>query len=473
MNAPNFDENFLSGVSSLRKILFDAAVELGAVREVALVRDILFRLIFRITPATAVSIFIDNAVWTRSRDELDARPSDWNEEISRVMSEGKPIFFSDDTRSVLCMPLTSAGDQMGAMYLESTDREAPLDQMNVFLLTGVAPNAANAFRNCLYIQQLEAEKGRLQDALQLRHDMVGNSPAIRKLKERIAKVAPTNAGVLIQGESGTGKELVARAIHRSGARKDGPFLALNCAALPENLIESELFGHEKGAFTGAVSAKKGYFELASGGTLFLDEIGDLPAILQPKLFRALQEGEIQPLGATRPVRIDIRLVTATNRDLEKASAQNEFRPELYYRLNVASIRIPPLRQRAEDIPALAFHFLEIFRKEAGRAVQGIAPEALDILRNYQWPGNIRELQNVIQRALVFGSGEWIVPHDLPENLLERGGKIPPYHESVNAAKRDIISQALARNNGDLKKTGAELGLNFRSLYRLMENLNLR
>src|SRR6185369_11790739 len=172
----------------------------------------------------------------------------------------------------------------------------------------------------------------------------------RKLQEQIAKAAPTNATVLIQGESGTGKELVARAIHRNSARKSGPFLALNCAALPENLIESELFGHEKGAFTGAVAAKKGYFESASGGTLFLDEIGDLPPILQPKLFRALQEGEIQRLGGTRPICIDVRLITATNRDLEKAAAKNEFRPELFYRLNVASIRIPPLRQRADDIP---------------------------------------------------------------------------------------------------------------------------
>lgn len=473
MNAPSFDENFLSGISSLRKILFDAAVELGELREVALVRDSLFRLIFRITPATRAAIFIDNAVWERNHDDKEARLSDWNAEISRVMTDAQPIFTANGTRSVLCIPLISAGDQMGAMYLESAAPDAPLDQMNLFMLTGVAPNAANAFRNCLYIERLEAEKGRLQDALDLRHDLVGNSAAIRKLKEQIAKAAPTNATVLIQGESGTGKELVARAIHRNSTRKAGPFLALNCAAFPEHLLESELFGYEKGAFTGAVSAKKGYFESASGGTLFLDEIGDMPSILQPKLFRALQEGEIQTLGGTRPVRIDIRLITATNRDLEKAASKNEFRAELYYRLNVASIRIPPLRQRAEDIPELAFHFLEVFRKETGRAVRGISPEALDILRNYQWPGNIRELQNVIQRAVVFGSGEWMVPDDLPENLLERGGTIPPYHEAVNAAKRDIVSQSLARNNGDLKKAAAELGLNFRSLYRLLDNFNLR
>jgi two-component system, NtrC family, response regulator HydG len=473
MSAPSFDENFLSGMSSLRKILFDAAVELGELRELALVRDSLFRLIFRITPATRAIIFVQNALLERNRDELESHAADWNDEIGRVMSDGRPIFFANESRSVLCIPLISAGDQMGAMYLESVDPEAPIDQMNLFLLMGVAPIAANAFRNCLYIQQLEDERGRLQDALDLRHDMVGNSNAIRKLKEQIAKAAPTNAAVLIEGESGTGKELVARAIHRNSARKAGPFLALNCAALPENLIESELFGHEKGSFTGAVAAKKGYFEAASGGTLFLDEIGDLPPVLQPKLFRALQEGEIQTLGGTRPVRINIRLITATNRDLEKAAAKKEFRPELFYRLNVASIRIPPLRQRADDIPALAFHFLEVFRKETGRSVRGISPEAIDILRNYQWPGNIRELQNIIQRAVVFGSGEWIVPDDLPENLLERGGTIPPYHEAVNVAKRDILSESLARNNGDLKKAAAELGLNFRSLYRLLDNFNLR
>jgi formate hydrogenlyase transcriptional activator len=242
--------------------------------------------------------------------------------------------------------------------------------------------------------------------------VIGNSPALEAVLEQVERVAPTDSTVIIQGETGTGKELIAHAIHNLSLRCGRPFIRLNCAAIPLDLLESELFGHEKGAFTGAIAQKIGRFELADKGTLFLDEVGDIPPALQPKLLRVLQEQEFERLGSTRTHKVDVRLVAATNRDLIEMVNRGEFRSDLYYRLNVFPILLPPLRDRREDIPALVTHFVEIFGRRMRREIEHIPPETMSALSSYQWPGNIRELQNLIERAVIL-SNDGVLPNSLP------------------------------------------------------------
>src|SRR6202521_4400924 len=242
--------------------------------------------------------------------------------------------------------------------------------------------------------------------------VIGNSPALEAVLEQVERVAPTGSTVLIQGETGTGKELIAQAIHNISSRCGRPFIRLNCAAIPFDLLESELFGHEKGAFTGAIAQKVGRFELADKGTLFLDEVGDIPSALQPKLLRVLQEQEVERLGSTRTHQVDVRLVAATNRDLVSMVKQREFRSDLYYRLNVFPILLPPLRERREDIPALVTHFADIFGRRMGKQIEHIPPETMAALCSYTWPGNIRELQNLIERAVIL-SNDGVLPNPLP------------------------------------------------------------
>lgn len=242
--------------------------------------------------------------------------------------------------------------------------------------------------------------------------IIGNSPALEAVLEQVERVAPTGSTVLIQGETGTGKELIAHAIHNLSSRCGRPFVRLNCAAIPLDLLESELFGHEKGAFTGAIAQKIGRFELADKGTLFLDEIGDIPSALQPKLLRVLQEQEFERLGSTRTHQMDVRLVAATNRDLMEMVSRGEYRSDLYYRLNVFPIQLPPLRERPEDIPALVTHFVEKFGRRMSREIEHIPPETMSVLTSYPWPGNIRELQNLIERAVIL-SNDGVLPNPLP------------------------------------------------------------
>ncbi len=278
--------------------------------------------------------------------------------------------------------------------------------------------------------------------------------------------------MLITGESGTGKELVARALHEKSTRRERPFVAVNCAALSESLFESELFGHEKGAFTGAVSLKRGRFELAQGGTIFLDEVGELALPLQAKLLRVLQQREFERVGGTQVLSLDIRVIAATNRDLSDDVREGKFREDLYHRLNVVTLLSPPLRDRREDIPLLASYFLDRSAQRCKRHMQGISKEAETILMQYGWPGNVRELENAMERAVVLGVSDWVLPEDLPETLLEADPEAAgtKYHSSVGHAKREAILEAYAQNNGDYKQAAKVLGLHPNYLLRLVRNL---
>jgi transcriptional regulator with PAS, ATPase and Fis domain len=462
-------------MSSLRMLLLDSAKALRNLRDTASIREKLLNLIFSITPADRAAVLIDNSLSGRDRADSENRVPVNRRIVERVLKDGDGIIANHAPTSIICVPLEAFDNRMGVIYADSSDAHEPLNSLHLNLLTGVAAISAIALEHASYVEQLQEQNTRLQHDLDLRHDLVGTSPVMAELARVIAKVAPANSTVLIQGESGTGKELVARAVHHNSKRADGPFIAVNCAALAENLLESELFGYEKGAFTGAVAQKKGDFEIASGGTLFLDEVGELPPSIQAKLLRALQEREIKRLGGAKPIPVDIRLIAATNRQLEAAAARNEFRQDLYYRLKVVTITTPPLRDRPEDIPLLARHFVEKYRKETGRVVRGISRDAETMLMNYDWPGNVRELQNAIERAIVLGSTDIVLPEDLPAELFESGSAdelLPDYQQVLNATKRDLIEKAFARTDGDYKKAAELLGLNATYIYRLLHNLKL-
>jgi transcriptional regulator with GAF, ATPase, and Fis domain len=306
--------------------------------------------------------------------------------------------------------------------------------------------------------------------------MIGESKAIVHLKSLIERVAPQDVSVLILGESGTGKELVARTIHMHSRRSARPFVAINCAALSETLLESDLFGHERGAFTGAVAQKKGKLEMAEGGTVFLDEIGELAPGLQAKLLRVLQERNFERVGGTQTLPLDIRLLAATNRDLSAEATRGHFRLDLFHRLNVIALKAPPLRERMEDIPLLTAHFMKLAGARCGRRLAGATEECLRCLTRYPWPGNIRELQNAIEHAAILGSSEWLKPEDLPETVLEAAdpADLPsPYHAALGEARRDCVIRAWNEAGGDHDGAARILGMHPNSLRRLIRHLGLK
>jgi two-component system nitrogen regulation response regulator NtrX len=342
--------------------------------------------------------------------------------------------------------------------------EKPLSLEKTVLVVG------NAVRQ----RQLEAENRALRAHVDRRLTMVGESYAMAQLREQIAMAAPTNGRVLIFGENGTGKELVARSIHALSRRRNGPFVEVNCAAIPEELIESELFGHLKGAFTGAMADRRGKFEMAGGGTLFLDEIGDMTLKTQAKVLRALQEQVVEPVGGTTSVRVDVRVLAATNKDLSAEIRAGRFREDLYFRLNVIPIFVPPLRDREEDIPLLAEHFMAELAREYGRRPKRLDSGAASGLRGYRWPGNVRELRNVIERLMIMVPGDTISLADLTflegASLSREDGGAPPtepLHEARDRFERDYILRALAAHNGNISRTADALGVERSNLYRKM------
>jgi len=379
------------------------------------------------------------------------------------------------THSVMCVPLILFDRKFGVIYLDSTVTRDHFNREHLQLVTAIAGIAAVAIENARQFEWLETENERLRTDVNIEHNMVGESTAMQRVYHFISKVAPTDATVLISGESGTGKELAARAIHRNSKRAQKPFMAVNCAALNESLLESELFGHEKGSFTGAFAQKKGRLEIADGGTVFLDEIGELTPPLQVKLLRVLQEREFERVGGTVTINVDLRVIAATNKNLEEAIEMGQFREDLYYRLNVVSLEMPGLRERREDIMLLANYFAAKFGARSNRKLKGFSAEARNCLIAYDWPGNVREVENTIERAVVLGNTEWILPEDLPEAVLEMretGGSTTTYHAAVVQNKKQIILRALEEANKNHTEAARLLGIHPNYLQRLIRNLNL-
>lgn len=401
------------------------------------------------------------------------------EELQAVAEQGSALLLqgSDRATSLLAAPLASADASGGVVALESSPGSEPFNSTHLEWLSAACVIAAPTLAAIRRFQWLENENRRLREEMSQRCNMVGESPAMGELLRQVARSAPVDTTVLIRGETGTGKELVARAIHAGSRRSGRPFVAVNCATLSESLLESDLFGHEKGSFTGAVAQKRGKIEIASGGTLFLDEIGELAPALQAKLLRVLQEREFERVGGTAPIRADIRLVAATNRNLEEGVQAGTFRRDLYYRLNVITIEVPPLRARREDIPLLASYFLAKYAEKLPRRVLGFSPAARWRLKAYDWPGNVRELENTVERAMVLGTQDLIQVEDLPESILERD--LPPgmgegrYHDVVKATKRSLILAALSGAKGNHQEAARQLGLNPTYLSRLIRNLDLK
>ncbi|MBV9780135.1 MAG: sigma 54-interacting transcriptional regulator, partial [Acidobacteriaceae bacterium] len=331
---------------------------------------------------------------------------DFRAVLERVCEEGA---VRDTEAGMVGVPIYLSGSLAGALALRVVDRETNNLAAHLETLTAIASLAAVGFEANQEIETLKAQNALLHEQISISTGIVGNSPVIRRLLGMIERVAPRDTTVLITGESGTGKELIARALHEKSSRRDRPFVAVNCAALTETLFESELFGHEKGAFTGAISLKRGRFELAQGGTIFLDEIGELGAPLQAKLLRVLQQREFERVGGSQPHPLDIRIIAATNRDLSEDVRDGRFREDLYHRLNVVTLDSPPLRDRKEDIPLLARYFLQRSAERCKRHVLGLSPEAEEMIMSYSWPGNVRELENAIERAVVLGVSEWVLP----------------------------------------------------------------
>jgi transcriptional regulator with GAF, ATPase, and Fis domain len=381
-----------------------------------------------------------------------------------------------DVHSLLCVPLVNLDQSIGLIYLDTTNPEIRFAEDDLHLVTAIAGIATMAIESARQVEWLGSENRRLRAEVNLDHDMVGESPRMRDVYQLIEKVAASDSTVLIYGESGTGKELAARAIHRNSARRDQPFVAINCAALTETLLESELFGHERGAFTGAIALKRGQLEMANAGTIFLDEMGEISPAMQAKLLRVLQERDFMRVGGTKTLPLNIRILAATNKNLQKATKDGTFREDLYYRLNVVSITMPALRDHKDDIPLLASYFAAKCAEKCNRRVLGISQDARTILSQYDWPGNIRELENAIERAVVLGSSGMILPEDLPETLHEtpaQSMRSSTYHEAVRQLKRQLILTAMDQSDGKPTEAARLLGVHANYLHRLIRNLDLR
>jgi formate hydrogenlyase transcriptional activator len=437
----------------------------------------------RLPPGSVVSFERDDPagrVWQTQKPLIVSRKSE-DMRWPRFWERAEPF----GVQSACFLPLTTARERLGTLTFACKQPSA-YDEGDVGFLRLVANQVAVAVENALAFQQIETlrdklhrEKTYLEEEVRTEHNfgqIVGESAALRQVLKHVETVAPTGSTVLIRGETGTGKELVARAIHDLSPRRDRTFVKLNCAAIPTGLLESELFGHEKGAFTGAIGQKVGRFELAHQGTLFLDEVGDIPLELQPKLLRVLQEQEFERLGSTRTIRVDVRLVAATNRDLARMVADGQFRNDLYYRLNVFPLLLPPLRERVDDIPRLVRHFAQRFAQRMGRQIETIPPDVIDALARYHWPGNIRELQNVIERAVILSGGPSLQVHvgDLQPAPAQAQASAVAAVTLADAEREHIL--AILRETawvvGGPKGAAARLGMRRSTLQWKMKKLGI-
>jgi len=471
----------------------------NSIRDLELLQRELLQLILEVIPAESGAVLLlpdldedagSIVTWNRepgnrqseNRQPGVKRPIEIQRElVHRAIWERSAIFTgflagANEVHNVLCLPLVGVEKTIGVIYLTSRRPAPPFCEDHIHFLEPVSRIAAVTLENILALDGLRSENRQLKVELNTTANMVGNSRQIRQVEEFISRVAKSESTVLIRGESGTGKEVVARAIHQKSPRVDRPFVAINCAAIPETLFESELFGYEKGAFTGAAGMRKGKLEAAGEGTLFLDEIGELPSPMQAKLLRVLQQKEFERVGGTHTIPFKARVLAATNKNLEQAIKSGEFRQDLYYRLNVVSVHVPPLREHREDISLLALYFAAKYAEKSKRPFKGISLEARRLLMGYSWPGNVRELENAIEHAIVLGLTEEILPEDLPEGMLEeQSGALTGarYHAAVNEARRELIRNALGEAKGSVSEAARLLGIHPKYLHRLVRNLNLK
>jgi Nif-specific regulatory protein len=427
--------------------LYRLALDMGAATDEAELVSVVLDGLLDATPADVGAILVVKegrqleVLDHRHRDPKVTRYDRVSEFVSNQVLESRQAVLADNisedrhlrnresladmgATSLICAPVVSISDQkvLALIHLYCTDFSRTLDAENLEFTLALAEHLGGALRRMRRQASLEGENQSLRDQLRVESELVGNSQAIQAIENQVARVAGTNATVLIRGESGSGKELVARAIHYSSPRKDGPFVCLNCAALSETLLESELFGHEKGAFTGATDKKVGKFEAADHGTIFLDEIGEMSIGTQAKLLRVLEGHPFERVGGSTAIRVDVRVVSATNQPLEQAIQAGGFRRDLFFRLQVVEIRVPPLRERRDDIPLLADHFLKRFVRETGRKIKGFSAAGLRKMEEYDWPGNVRELRNVVERAVALGNGPLLDAPDIWLSSLEMGGQ---------------------------------------------------
>jgi transcriptional regulator with GAF, ATPase, and Fis domain len=463
---------------------FKIANVINSTRDVQALQCELLALICEVIPAAQGAIVLQ-----LNRNEEPSPPCSWNRKgqqevriqdqlVQQATWEQCAVLVTaqaDAKEHVLCVPLLGIERALGVIYLSCPASTAAFTEQHAYFLSSVSRIAAITLENLSKLDSLRAENQRLRGEGKTEQTLVGESRPMLRVREFIRRVAKQDSTVLIRGESGTGKELIARALHSSGSRPDKPFVAINCAAIPEALLESELFGHEKGAFTGATTVRKGKLEAAEDGTLFLDEIGEMAPLLQAKLLRALQQREFERLGGNRLLSFNARVVAATNKNLEQAIKSGEFRQDLYYRLNVVSVVSPPLREHREDIPLLALHFANEYAAKCKRSFKGIAAEARSLLMQYSWPGNVRELENAIEHAIVMGLTEEILPEDLPDALLEEQASELEgrYHDTINQTKKQLVVVALDEAKGSPVEAARLLGIHPKYLHRLIRNLKLK
>ncbi len=495
-------DNIVATMARDLNAILKVTAKINAVHDVEELQKALLSEIFEVVPAgSGAIILVDSDFGFAEVVGLDRGRTGGHVNVSRTMInrvlQDRTVILANDiisdarestpeslavagVSSLLCVPMYLFEKVVGAIYLSTSSEAETFDESHLRFMTAIAPIASVAIENARNFSSLQIENVRLKAETLLERNMIGESASMKEVYGFIAKAAPSEATILIEGESGTGKELAARAIVVNSQRKEEPLVIINCATLTENLLESELFGHEKGSFTGATAQKKGKVEIAHGGTLFLDEIGELPLSLQAKLLRVIQERELERIGGVQRIPVDVRIIAATNRDLEEEVKNGTFRQDLFYRLNVMKLRMPPLRERTSDVMVLAETFLNDYARKNGRQLKGFSEKARDMMLRHEYPGNVRELENAIERAVILSSGEWIAAEDLPEEFHRGSGsagdpsvEIVPLQEGIRSKKKQMIIEAFQKANGSYVDTAKILDVHPNYLHRLIKSLDIK